>query len=105
MSDAPDKCKAFYTAVFGWEFDDSSMPGYTMIRTGQDPSGGLMKRPPEVPGPCLNVYFDVQNIDDTLAKATQAGGTVIVPKTAIPNVGHYAFFTDPEGVPVGLLQM
>jgi predicted enzyme related to lactoylglutathione lyase len=63
-----------------------------------------MQRPQEVPGPCLNVYFDVPDIDTTMAKVTEHGGNVLVPKTEIPNVGHFAFFMDPEGIPVGLFQ-
>ena len=104
MSDDPQKCRGFYTSVLGWEFDDSSMPGYTMVKTGQEPGGGLMKRPPEVPGACLNVYFLVDDIEATLGKATEHGGKVLVPKAEIPNVGHYAFFCDPEGIVVGLFQ-
>ena len=104
MSDDPDKCKGFYKGVLGWEFDDSSMPDYTLIKTDKEPGGGLMKRPAEVPGVCLSVYFLVEDIEATLAKVTEHGGQVLVPKTEIPSVGHYAFFTDLEGIGVGLFQ-
>jgi predicted enzyme related to lactoylglutathione lyase len=90
--------------VFGWEFDDQSMPGYTLIKTGQEPGGGLMQCPQEMPEPALNVYFQVDDIETILAKAREAGGTVVVPKTPIPNVGSYAFFTDTEGIGVGIFQ-
>ena len=102
ISDNPDKCKAFYTGVFGWEFDDKSMSDYTLINTGTKPGGGLMMRPPEAPAPALSVYFMVDDIDETLEKVRQGGGCVIVPKTPIPNVGEFAMFTDPEGIVVGL---
>jgi hypothetical protein len=104
MSDDPEKCKAFYAEVLGWEFDDNSMPGYTLINPGKEPNGGLMKRPPEVPQVALNTYFLVDDIDATLEKVRSAGGEVLVPKTPIPSVGSYAFFTDVEGIPVGLFQ-
>lgn len=102
MTDDPDKCKAFYGDVFGWEFDDNAMPGYTLIKTGTEPDGGLMKRPAEVPSVALNTYFLVDDIDATLEKVKNAGGTVCLPKTPIPDVGDYAFFLDPEGIPVGI---
>lgn len=104
MTDDPDKCRAFYANVFGWEFDDKSMEGYTLVKTGTQPEGGLMKRPPEAPNVALNVYFMVDDIDATLGKVEQSGGNVIVPKTAIPNVGSFAFFEDLEGICVGIFQ-
>lgn len=104
MSNDPDKCRSFYAKVFGWEFDDASMPDYTMIKTPQEPGGGLMKRPDEAPAPMLNVYFLVDDIEATLANVSQAGGSVLVPKTPIPDVGSYAMFADAEGICVGLFQ-
>ncbi len=104
MSSDPAKCRDFYGAVFDWTFDDSSMPGYALIHTGQEPTGGVFAKPPQAPQPCLNVYFTVTDIDDTLNRATSHGGTVIVPKTPIPGVGHFAMFADPEGIVVGVMQ-
>ncbi len=105
MTDKPEECKAFYARVFDWKFDDSSMPGYTLVKTGSEPGGGLMERPPEAPGVSLNLYFQVDDIEATLATVSETGGKVVVPKTPIPNVGAYAFFLDPEGIGVGIFQM
>jgi len=104
MSDDPEKCRQFYGSVFDWEFDDESMPGYTLIGTGSDPGGGLMKRPAESPGPCMNVYFLVDDIGDTLDKVQKAGGKVLVPETPIPNVGWFAIIADPEGLHFGVFK-
>lgn len=104
MSDAPEKCKAFYAKVFGWEFDDQSMPGYALIKTGAEPGGGLMQRPPQAPQVALNVYFMVEDIGATLNKVKAGGGQVVVPESPIPNVGSYAMFLDPEGIPIGLFK-
>jgi len=104
MTDNPDKCKAFYTKVLGWEFADCGMPGYTMIKTGQAPEGGMMQRPPQAPHAAMNIYFMVEDIGATLGKVEKTGGRVIVPKTPIPNVGSFAMFADPEGIVVGIFQ-
>lgn len=104
QTDDPDKCKAFYADVFDWEYDDQSMSGYTLIKTGKEPEGGLMKRPPEAPYPALTVYFQVDDIDATLGKVTAGGGNILVPKTPIPNVGSFAVFADPEGICMGVFQ-
>ena len=104
MTNDPEKCKAFYGGVFDWQFDDQSMPGYTLVNTGAEPTGGIFSKPPEAPSPCLNVYFQINDIDATLAKATERGATVIVPKSPIPNIGEFAIFADPEGIPIGLFK-
>ena len=104
MPTDPAKCKAFYGAVFDWQFDDASMPGYTLISTGAEPTGGILPKPDDAPGPCLNVYFNVTDLDATLATVTELGGGVLVPKTQIPGVGHFAMFTDPEGLVIGIIQ-
>ena len=104
MSDSPAECKAFYAGVFNWQFDDESMPDYTLIRTKKEPGGGVLKRPADAPGPALNVYFMVDDIDATLQKVQRGGGRVVVPKTPIPNVGAFAMFADPEGIVVGIFQ-
>lgn len=99
-----EKAKAFYGEVFDWQFDDDSMPGYTLINAGAEPTGALFPKPDGAAGVCMNVYFQVSDIDTTLRKATTAGAKVVVEKTAIPNVGHFAMFSDPEGIVIGLMQ-
>lgn len=104
MSDDPEACKRFYARVLGWKFDDASMPGYTFIDTGSEPGGGIMKRPEQAPAAAMNAYFLVDDIAATLQKITAAGGTVHCEETEIPQIGWYAFATDPEGVPFGLFK-
>jgi len=101
----PEKCKAFYSKIFDWTFE--TPPGhedYTLIQTGEGPGGGMMKRPEQCPAPMLGIYIQVDDIDETLAKVTEAGGNVVVPKMPIPNVGSMAVFVDPEGIGVGIFQ-
>jgi hypothetical protein len=104
MTGDPEKCKAFYGAIFDWRFDDESMPGYTLVNTGAEPTGALFPKPEAAPGVCVNIYFQVKDIETTLEKVTAGGGSVLVSKTDIPNVGHFAMFADPEGIPIGIMQ-
>ncbi len=104
MTNDPAKCKKFYGEVFDWQFDDRSMPGYTLVKTGAEPGGGIFPKPPQAPGVCLNVYFQVADIDGTLAKAVQRGAKTLVPRTPIPHVGEFAIFADPEGIAVGVFK-
>ena len=98
------RCKAFYAAVFGWHFDDDAMPGYTLVHTGQEPTGGVFAKPEGAPHACMNIYFKVDNIERILDLAKQRGGKIIVPKSPIPGVGHFAMFTDPEGIAIGIMR-
>lgn len=98
------KAKTFYAKVFDWKFDESTYPGYTLIDTGTQPGGGMMAKPEELPGCALNTYFVVDDVDAALARVTEAGGTVAMPKTAIPGIGQWGMFTDPDGIPIALLQ-
>jgi predicted enzyme related to lactoylglutathione lyase len=109
-----DRAKNFYGSVFGWQLDTMPMPGgeYTTIRTtpvdGQtqiptEPgaiNGGLMQRDALTPTPVITI--DVEAIDDALAEVEAAGGTTVTPRTAIPGMGAYAYFKDPEGNVMGL---
>ncbi len=104
MTNDVEKCKAFYGSVFDWQFDDASMPGYTLVNAGAEPSGGVFAKPAEAPCPAMNVYFQVEDIAETLANATELGASTLVPPTPIPGVGEFAIFADPEGVAVGLFK-
>lgn len=104
MTPDPAKAREFYGGVFDWQFDDKSMPGYTLINTGREPSGGIFPAPEGSSVPCANIYIHVDSIDDTLTKAKDCGAKVIVPKTEIPSVGHFAMFADPQGIAIGIMQ-
>jgi predicted enzyme related to lactoylglutathione lyase len=104
MSNDPERCKQFYGGVLGWEFDDASMPGYTLIKTGGDPGGGLMKCPDDGPGPGMHVYYLVDDVAATLQRIEAGGGTVLHEETEIPGVGWFAIAADPEGISFGIFK-
>lgn len=100
-----EKTKEFYGKVFDWVFQRWEGPmKYEMIKTGTAPEGGLIEKPEQAPHPALNVYFLVEDVEETLKKAEQAGGTVIVQKMKIPSVGFHGMFLDPDGIPVGVFE-
>jgi predicted enzyme related to lactoylglutathione lyase len=102
MVSDPDKARAFYRQVFDWKLEDQPGGEYTLIGTGSEPGGGMMRKTPAAPAPALNVYFRVDSIDGTLRKVVEAGGTVVVPKTEIPGHGRFAMFLDPDQIAVGI---
>ena len=46
----------------------------------------------------------VANVDEMVKKIEKAGGKVCVPKFAVPTIGWLAYFTDPAGVLLGIMQ-
>src|SRR5207342_1780299 len=84
-----------YTTVGTVETDERMMP--------KEPgaiNGGIMKRSSDTPHPVITVQVDA--IDDSLKKIEAGGGSVIQPRTPIPNMGAFAYFKDPEGNVMGL---
>lgn len=98
------KGKAFYAAVFAWdwsEFIPGAMDAFSM--SGQH-IGGLMVCETVVPGDSPSLWFKVANVEETLAKVEQAGGKQRDPKGEVPHVGWSASFTDPDGTTIGIVQ-
>ena len=87
----PGRAKGFYEGVFAWEFSDPMGMDYFMTRTGEDQGGAVYAGEPGT-----RLYFDTDDIDDTLAKVSGGGGTA-GEKTPIPHVGWFAHCTDTEG--------
>ncbi|PJF08762.1 VOC family protein [Pseudorhodobacter sp. MZDSW-24AT] len=97
--------QAFYGPVMGWAFRDSGMPGFTyLIAThGADMVAGLMA--PETPMPdSWTLYFAVDNCDDSAARVTALGGSVLSAPADIPGTGRFAIAADPQGAVFGLMQ-
>ena len=95
-----EKMKAFYAGVFGWAFEeDESSPecwsiGFGPIGKAEPVTAGLIPR--SAPTQPIGCYFRVSSIDQSSAKIKELGGTVFVPKTAVPDKGYYACCLDPE---------
>ncbi|WP_250002186.1 VOC family protein [Actinoplanes sp. M2I2] len=97
-----DGSMAFYHAVFGWQFRNSSMSGvpYVVAKVHETPVCGLQ---PMAPGswpddvsPHWMVYFAVHDCDIAAEHARALGGGVVQPPTTLP-IGRYAVLADPQG--------
>lgn len=100
ITDDVEAAKAFYNAVFGLNTMDQDMGDgniYTVLMRGEDMVGGMMAPPMEGIPNHWSVYFAVDNIEDTIAKAAELGGTVLSPVMDIPDVGRMAVVQDPQG--------
>ena len=105
-ADDPERAIQFYSKVFGWKIDKWEGQDYWLVTTGESSTpgidGAIMPRDPQRP-PVVNT-IGVDSLDDSVAKVTANGGTVLEPKMPIPGVGYFAYCLDSEGNPFGLMQ-
>ena len=90
-----DRAQRFWSGLFGWHFGDSGMPemDYRMAQTS-DSSGAAIYASDERGHP--NYYFATDDIDASIAKVRELGGTAD-DKTPVPTHGWFAACTDSEG--------
>ena len=106
--DEPERGTKFYQNVFGWKITKWDGPeDYWMITTGaKDEPGidGAIVRRSLGPAAMTVNTIDVPSLDAFTRKVTDAGGKVVMPKTAIPGVGYLAYCADTEGNTFGMMQ-
>lgn len=109
MTPDVEKAKAFYKALFNWEYQEISSDGekYTMLKTAGGEGGGIMQTPADKQGqipPHWMSYINVDNLDESLAKATSLGASVKIPATAVKDFGRFAIIIDPTGAHIAMWQ-
>lgn len=109
MSRDFEGAKAFYAAVFGYQYGDMSSDGFsyaTLLLNGHE-VGGIGQYPAEVPGAipaAWTTYFAAADTDAAVAKALQGGGSVVRPAEDSP-YGRTATVTDSQGAVFSLISM
>jgi predicted enzyme related to lactoylglutathione lyase len=92
-----DAAKAFYTSVFGWDYDDIPLGDgqvYSMAKLGGKNVAALFASDEQ---PHWNSYVTVESADATAAEAGQRGGTVLSEAFDVMDVGRMAVIADPTG--------
>ncbi len=98
--------KKFYTQLLGWEFVEvPEMDNYTVIKNNGRSNGGAMKLTPDMGGfpPNWTVYFTVANVDDSLSKVKDLGGSVHMGPMDI-SAGKIAMVADSAGAGFMLIE-
>jgi predicted enzyme related to lactoylglutathione lyase len=108
----PQRAVGFYQAVFGWQFKKWEGPqDYWLITTGPDSepgiNGGMLRRQGGIDGTAVLAYVctvGVSSLEATLSSIDKLGGSIAMPKMAVPGVGWLAYAKDTEGNIFGILQ-
>jgi uncharacterized protein len=98
----PELQRAFYSAMFNWDIGSGPImqfaagPGAPDAGPGGHIRGGSASR--------VTLYIQVRDLSDSLTKATELGGTVVLERLQVPGGATLAAITDPEGNPITLVQ-
>ena len=106
-----EKAIPFYETIFGWTHRTSEIgegqPPYTEFLIGEESIAGGMEMNPNVPAEVPSywmVYFNVDDVDDSFRRATEAGAQEMVAPQDAPGL-RFAIVSDPQGAMFGLLRM
>ncbi len=96
--------KAFYSKVFDWKLLDMPGMNWTGIDVGSGVGGGMGAK--QMPGQptAWTPYVEVRDVRETIAKAEQAGATILVPFMQVGDMGYLGVFVDPQGATIGVWQ-
>lgn len=98
----------FYTQLFGWNTQSMNEGGmqYTVFRRGEQGIAGMMAMPAQAGDTPANwaPYFAVSDCDQSVEKAKQLGGKVLMQPTDIPRTGRFAVLKDPQGAMFSILR-
>ncbi|MBU6452805.1 MAG: VOC family protein [Cyanobacteria bacterium REEB67] len=95
-----EKTTSFYREIFSWNVKPAGPSN--KVAAGQDGIAGQITALGEEPYHYVTVYISVNKIEDYLARIEKLGGKQIVGPIEIPS-GRFAWFLDPEGNQVGLM--
>lgn len=96
--------RAFLSALFDWtwQIGDPEMGSYALAITQDLPVLGLGIM--EGARGTTTAYFSTSDIDDAVARATDAGATVVVAPMPVTELGSMALLVDPVGASFGVWQ-
>lgn len=106
-ADDPVRAAEFYRKAFNWDVMDWGGPSrYLLATTGPATNPGIngaITERQEHTQPVIN-SIDVESWERAAQAVKEAGGEVLMPKTAITGVGYFAYCRDTERNVFGILE-
>lgn len=102
LSADPKRAASFYAELFDWQVSAANGLGYREVKTGGPVDGGIWPAPAGAPE-TVQIYIEVADIDAMLARTVELGGSVIMPRQALPDGDSMALALDPLGRSFGLM--
>jgi predicted enzyme related to lactoylglutathione lyase len=107
-----ERAREFYREAFGWNI--MVVPGldYTIVASGPTDQAGGPSEPGFINGGMIDrsagtstapvVTVEVDDVDAALARVVALGGSVVIGRTAVGDMGYSAYYRDTEGNVMGL---
>ena len=102
------KLAKFYSSLFDWTIEP--MPGmdYHYVKTVDTDAQGMPMRPGAINGGLVVRpagyedrgwvnYINVDSLEPAIKRAQDLGATIMKGRTAVPGMGWFAMFADPQG--------
>lgn len=101
-SENPDATRKFFADLFGWKVaSEGAFPGYTFIDTGAEGGTYVAISPRQSNQDEVLFFVGVQDVEATLQRAAELGGTIIQPAQHVPGTS-FGVFADAQGHRVGV---
>jgi predicted enzyme related to lactoylglutathione lyase len=97
----PDATRMFFSELFGWSYSDGAFPGYTFVETGAEGAIPTAIGPLQGGKDSVLFFIGVEDVEATLARAVELGGTILQPAQQVPGV-TFGVFADAQGHAVGV---
>ena len=97
----PDATRAFFAELFGWTYSDGALPGYTHVDPGVPGALPTAISPLQGDGDAVLFFVGVEDVEATLQRAVELGGTIVQPVQTVPGVS-FGVFADAQGHQVGV---
>ncbi|MFN2137091.1 MAG: VOC family protein [Candidatus Promineifilaceae bacterium] len=97
--------KKFYHAVFDWDYEVDAND-YVLAKKGDNALAGMMEIQEdwgETP-PNWTVYFQSGDVEASVVKVKELGGSVLVPPMPAGELGKFAVAQDPQGAVFSILE-
>jgi hypothetical protein len=112
-ADNVERAQRFYSKAFGWKANSIPGMGYTlfhttpttldgMVQTPGNINGGMLARQAHYQAPILTIQ--VKDIDAAVKAVEANGGKIVRGRQPVQGIGFSAYFKDPEGNTLGLIQ-
>jgi predicted enzyme related to lactoylglutathione lyase len=96
----------FYGEVFGWTTKDMGpdFGGYKIFQVGETRIAGVMALQDASMPSMWAPYVAVEDVDGTVTKTSELGGSTLLEAMDVPTVGRFAYLRDPQGAVFGVIK-
>lgn len=97
----------FYANLLGWTkqraIDMGAYGTYQTFAVEGEECGGMMTKPPQMPGPFWSYYIAVDGLDSAAARVNEKGGKILQGPLEVPGGAWIIQGLDPQGAPFALI--